>query len=442
MGSIDNFIYSFFPSQERLIPYNNFTSDGWITTNSLLFKAQWIDCSYPISGGYGRGPRYSYYFLVFITVVARRQAWIIGVALASVMTFSGVAAIHAVLLAALRTELVPQYMLENCEFILASGRSSNGTWVDSTKDWREFGLWLPVLPMAWDGDGDAVLAVVGIACLIVTPMQTWSQTFKKSEGKAVLFLWSLLLLVGMICALINEAFITLWTFPQLRFCPLQQNDTLPMTNGIAQSVGGVWNRENEYHWNETVMDYFANSTSRLSNLCIYPCFQTPIQWPLRDSTEIVADVGANAISSTTAYYVIFAIYIIIISSGLSSLTIFLASTYASASRLRIGRSGCLKDLWNEAYRSRPVFCHDTVKRAGFALYFTWLQLTITYAKILSPIAVVLFIVYAEWNLWYDHPGEDLRHVGQWAPLVATGLVAIAALVDPIRLKLLAWKLRS
>lgn len=91
--------------------------------NSTLFDSQWIDCSYQISGGYGRGPRYSYYFLVFFAVVARRQTWIASVALASVMTFSGVAVIHAISLAAMRTKLVPKYVLENYEIILVSGRS-------------------------------------------------------------------------------------------------------------------------------------------------------------------------------------------------------------------------------------------------------------------------------------------------------------------------------
>lgn len=422
------FIYSFFPSQEKIIPAYNATKDDWIIANSTLFDSQWIDCSYPISGGYGRGPRYSYYFLVFFAVVARRQTWIASVALASVMTFSGVAVIHAISLAAMRTKLVPKYVLENYEVILVSGRSPTGSSVYSTAE----ELWLPVLPMAWDSDGDAVLAVVGVAFLIIAPMLTWSKTFKNSEGKAVLLLWSLLLLAGMICALVNEAYITIWTFPQLRFCPLHQSDNLPMTNGGAESVGGVWDRESWYHWNETVSKYFSNSTSKLSTLCIYPCFET--EWPLRDSTEITAHVGANAISTITAYNSIFAVYVIVCSSGLSSLTIFLVNTFASASLLRIKNFNYLKKQWEEVFRSRPIFGLNTARRAGMALYVTWLQLVNIYAKILSPIAPVLLVLYAEWIMWYDQPGEDFRHVGQWGPLVATALVAIAAAVDHFRLQ--------
>ncbi|MCJ1265106.1 hypothetical protein MMC22_004981 [Lobaria immixta] len=414
-----------------IFPDYNATEDKWIMANATLFDSQLIDCSYPISGGYGRGPRYSYYFLVFFAVVVRRQTWIVSVALASVMTFSGVAIIHAISLAAMRTQLVPTYVLENYEVILVGGRSSNGSWVSSTpENWLEFGLWLPVLPMAWDSDGDAVLAIVGVAFLIITPMQTWSKTFKNSEGKAVLLLWSLLLLAGMICALVNEAYITVWTFPQLRFCPLHQNETLPMTNGGAESVGGVWDRESRYHWNDTVSKYFSKSTGKLSTLCIYPCFET--EWPLRDSTEIIAHVGANAISTTTAYYIIFAVYVIVFSSGLSSLTIFLVNTYASASLLRIKNFSYLKKQWDEVFRSRPIFCRNTARRAEMALYISWLQLVNIYAKILSPIAPVSFVVYAEWILWYDQPGENFRHVGQWGPLVATALVAIAAAVDHFR----------
>jgi hypothetical protein len=83
--------------------------------------------------------------------------------------------------------------------------------------------------MVWDADSDAVLAVVGLAFLVMTPLQNWSKTSQRYEGEVVLLLWSLLLLAGMVFALVNEAYITLWTLPQLRLCSLQQNDTLRVT---------------------------------------------------------------------------------------------------------------------------------------------------------------------------------------------------------------------
>lgn len=432
MSAIKDFILSFFPSKLWMTPANNITKDGWIVTNSTLFNSQWIDCSYPISSGYGRGPRYLYYFLVFVSLAGRRQAWIVNVALASVMTFSSVAVIHAILLTAMRTGPLDRYILDNLEFELAGFRQLDGT---SNLDKNRFELWvsLLVLPMAWDSDGDALFAIVGVTFLVVVPMQTWSKTFQNSEGKVVLFLWSLLLLAGMISVLINKAYLNVGIFPQLRICPLQQNDTLPLTNGGAQSIGGVLDRGSWYRWNETVSEYLFNSSSRLSTLCFYPCFET--KWPLRDSFEITAHVRANTISTNAAYYISFAVYLITYSSGLSSLTIFLVNKYASASRLRIKNRKYLTEKWGEFIRSRPILCRKTAKRAMTAFYVTWMQFVNIYVKILSPTAPVLFVIYAEWEMWYDQPGEDFRHVGQWGPLVATAFVAIAAAIDPVRLML-------
>lgn len=134
------------------------------------------------------------------------------------MAYSGVAAIHALALVAIRKDLVPKYMTDNYEVILVGGSSPTSAWVWPTQDtWRQTGLWLPLLPGSWDGDCDAVLAIVGIAFLVMAPMQTWSKTFRVSQKKAVLFLWSLLLFVGIICALVNEAYVKFYSFPQLRF---------------------------------------------------------------------------------------------------------------------------------------------------------------------------------------------------------------------------------
>ena len=429
MSYYDRFIDSLFPPQEHLIPAHKQTSDGWVVANSTLFNTQWIDCSYPISGGYGRGPRYVYYFLVFLAVVVRRKTWTFSVALASVMTYSGAAAVHAIILATIQTDLVPQYMFDNIETVLAGGNSSTGTLVKSTPEtWREFGLWLPVLPMVWDGDGDAVFAIVGIAFLVVTPMQTWSRTFDRSDGKAVLLLWSLLLSVGMICALVNKAYISFRTFPQLRFCPLQPsqaNDTLPLTNGGVDPIGGVWDRMDRYHWNKTVTSYFSNSTTSIANICIYPCFDTA--WRLRDPTEIVASVasvGSTQISTNTA----FVVYVFICSTGLSSLMIFVIKTSARARPLRVASYSDLKRQWGIALGTRPILSFNTAKEGAITLLGTWFWMVNLYAKTLSPIALTLFVVYVERAVWNDQGGENFRHVRQWGALVAAALVSIAAIV--------------
>jgi hypothetical protein len=419
----------------KIIPDNNITSDAWVVTDSPLFTSQWIDCSYPISGGYGRAQRYLYYALILFSILSRHKTWLITAALATVIAYSSAAAFHAMILAIVRTKLYPQSpdILEYYEVVLVSGKTQDGFWVEPTaQTWQEDGLWLPVVPMVWDADGDAVLAVVGLAFLVLVPMQTWSKTFKKYEGKTVLLLWSLLLLAGTIAALINEEYIQVSPLPQLRFCPLEQNDTLPLTNG-GTPIGGTWDGTDWYHWNRTVTAAFDNTTISLPNICIYPCFDTT--WPLRDPTEIIAVSNAqfDPISSQTFYWLMFALYCIVVSSGLSSLTIFVTKANKNARRLQHQSLIELFQRWKTAFQG-PEVPQNVFK----ALWATWLKLFNYYALALSPIAVLLFLVFIEWTMWYDNQGESFRHVGQWGPITATALVLIAAVVDHFRPKAAEW----
>lgn len=189
------FVRNFFPAAEKIIPPHHYTADLWVlgsnaTGNNTMFRTQWIECSYPISANYGLTPRYIYYALVLFTVLMRKSAWIGTAALGSVMAYSATAAVHAIILVALRTKMIPAD-LPDYMVILAEGNTIYGS-DDSTAT----ELWLPVLPMAWDNDGDPVLAIVGTAFLVLLPVAAWSTTFRESKGKAVISLWSGLLLIG------------------------------------------------------------------------------------------------------------------------------------------------------------------------------------------------------------------------------------------------------
>jgi hypothetical protein len=116
-------------------------------------------------------------------------------------------------------------------------------------------------------------------------LQTWSETFRRSESKAVLLIWSLLLFIRMISALLYQAFNAKSGFTQLRFCPLNYSDTLPLLNsGLNQ--GGVWDQTDQYYWNRTITHYFQNLTTGNLSTCIYPCFDT--SFPLRDLDRFYA----------------------------------------------------------------------------------------------------------------------------------------------------------
>src|ERR1700727_1025453 len=58
-----------------------------------------VICVYPVSGQYGLLQRVNYYFLLLAAVLAHSKEWLVGGAFAAVMTYAGVAAVHAIVLA-------------------------------------------------------------------------------------------------------------------------------------------------------------------------------------------------------------------------------------------------------------------------------------------------------------------------------------------------------
>lgn len=427
------FLLSFFPAAEELIPPHKTTTDLWVIGDNTQFDTQWIECSYPISGSYGPTPRYIFYVLTILAVCYRKSAWIGAAALASVMAYSATAAIHAIVLVAIRTRLIPAD-ISNYMVILATGRSSTGL-----DDGLGNALWLPVLPMAWDNDGDPVLAIVGTAFLILLPMQTWSTTFKKSDSKLVLFLWSGLLFIGMISALINAAYVDLWAFPQLRFCPPGESDQIPLTNSGTNIVGSDFETSDAYYWNRTAYNYFGDKTGQQSNTCLYPCFSA--SWLLRDPTDITVINGneGHIADSQAGWSLFFAVYAVISASGLSSLTIFAISIANQPPSWLASLASTFKSPILKLLQPCFTFCGrktkgtwlsgNRVKDLVIMVWKAYVMVTDKYARILSPFALLFFVAWVEWYMWTNDPqGETFRHVGQWGSLVAAVLVTVGALV--------------
>jgi hypothetical protein len=66
------------------------------------------------------------------------------------------------------------------------------------------------------------------------------------------------------------------------------------------------------------------------------------------------------------------------------------------------------------------------------IYFTigslYLKVIGIYARVMSPIAFVIFIAWIEWCITTDIEGETFRHIGQWGSLVAAILALLAAMI--------------
>jgi hypothetical protein len=425
-------LFAFFPASERIIPPFN-TSDYWVVANNTNFSTQLIDCGYSISGAYSRAPRWIYYILTILAVVIRRHEWIEGAVMTYVMMYSSVASVHALALVCIRYQL----FASGPEFVT----------VDLSTN-----LKLPVWPSAWDNDCDGVLSAVGASFLILAPMQTYSSIFKHASAdiKALLFMWGLLLLVGMIAALVNEEYIGVWSFPQLRFCPPGYNDTLPFASTGPSMLNGSWN--------QTVWGTIRNlSTITYSTSCLYPCFNTA--WSLKDSGELLAisRYKTDPTNTMAAWIVNIIVYILITTSGLCTLTVFFMQFFGYKPLQIFPRHDVKRVLgitdylrWSTIQKlvTLPVnFVHrlskdrstkipkirqDSKRSAVITICFTigslYLKVIDIYARVMSPIAFVIFIAWIEWCITTDIEGETFRHIGQWGSLVAAILALLAAMI--------------
>ena len=120
-----------------------------------------MTCVYAVSGQYGLLARVLYYTLLIFTVFTHRYIWLVAGAAASAMTFSGSAAIHAIILVALP-------------------RSSAA---------------------AIDLDVFGAYAASATGLIFVIPMMTFSKTLKTVTGRVLIRVWGALMFVGTACAI-------------------------------------------------------------------------------------------------------------------------------------------------------------------------------------------------------------------------------------------------
>ncbi|KAI5458812.1 hypothetical protein BGZ63DRAFT_432319 [Mariannaea sp. PMI_226] len=131
-------------------------SPGNSTDNALK-----VICAWPVSGQYGPGTRILYYALIAACLLARRAEWLVNACLAAALLLPAVAAIHAIVLTALH--------------------------VHNAVDMDIFGAFQ--------------LCSIGILAAPVTVMM--SRTYFNDPGRNTIFLWALLIFVGMLCLAIE-----------------------------------------------------------------------------------------------------------------------------------------------------------------------------------------------------------------------------------------------
>ncbi|CAJ2504991.1 Uu.00g123850.m01.CDS01 [Anthostomella pinea] len=139
-------------------PINTFVDRDTITnsTNATVADALQVVCAWPVSGQYGAGSRVLYYILVAVCVFARKAEWLRSAGLAAALLVPAVAALHAIVLAAVH--------------------------VDGAVDMDVYGAFQ--------------LCSIGILAAPVTVRL--SQTYFNDPGRNMIFLWTGLVLAGLL----------------------------------------------------------------------------------------------------------------------------------------------------------------------------------------------------------------------------------------------------
>lgn len=312
------------------------------------------------------------------------------------------------------------------EVVLVQGHSATG---ESEVVYEGGPVWYPVLPMAWDNDVDSVLATVATAFLLLLPMQIRSKTllYAAPEKRRIVLVWALLVFAGLICALINSAYVYLNAVPQVRFCPVDKEDILPLNSPGVDNKVEPWDGQDWHRWNRTVTKYFVDGTGPgpVATKCFYPCLGT--SWPLRESSDInvVERSFGNITDTNVGIGVFFAAYLIIGAFTISSLTVAFLVSFPSIPTewrpLDISSSiQGIRTVWYPGYCEGknttdtavpPVQMHRWGGTWRTALRL-WVIYNLIVAKYLAPVVTVGFLVSMEWLMWNADPGgESFRHVG-------------------------------
>lgn len=428
-----------FPDEHLLTLDHETDDNGWIlgtaqTGNNTHFASQWIQCSYSLSGGYGPTLRYIYYVFVALAVLSRRITWLTTAALGLVMTYSSAAAVHAVLLAAVRKRMPrADELLQNPSWQVAQVAGPWRRQIDDAGLRSGADMWIPLLPMAWDNDADPVLAIVGAAFLVLLPMHIWSSTLRRSRSKALVAIWGCLLLMGLVAACVNAQYVWQWTFPQLRFCPVDAHDPLPMTNAVADpyGTGKHWVRGDPYRWNRVVGDHFVhrNLTAVFPTHCIYPCFG--FSWPLRDPDEIKVNPWSYGWKADTdvADTMFNLTVTLVISSCVANLSLVVMGRLPGWKEWKhLGVPALARKVRTDLSRKRP----STLLTLGHGALVCWIVLVYLYALVVSPLSLLFFVGYTEWLMWNADAGaESFKHVGQWGSLIGAVMVLGAGIVSVV-----------
>ena len=391
------------------------------TTNVTVKR---IGCTFPVSEQYQRMARYICYLLLVFTVIIRNHRWLAVGAATSVLTYSGVAAIHSIILFASNKRFNPAETKTRCESLPIPGAEN------------------PFL--ACDGVSDPDIGVIMIfisgVMLGALPIAAWSTAFKKSASKPVLIIWLLLLALGHSLYFLTKSDNNF----HFQICPRDTTESILRANFQPSPLDQAW--RNSFHSLVSMTQQpFLSPENETTPTCIYSCFATTAY-----AGRTVQDIGI--VDYTTVG--VFTAKTLGKSARRVSIFFWWFYTFLAVSTLyTTEKKGRLPKFFHKRvftlnYRQQPrgrgSYINRNPTRAVLTKLppgsdingattgkrpVTVLKLIQLSTQIISAVAFCLFIVIEDfWNrsVWDALELEPLAAVGQWSSIVIVLMVLLAA----------------
>ena len=387
-----------------------------------------IGCTFPISDQYQRTPRYICYLLLVFTVIFRKHRWLAVGAAASVLTYSGVAAIHSVSLFASNKRFNLPKTKTRCESLPIPGADN------------------PFLACAGVSDPDVVVILIIISGVMLgaLPMVAWSTAFRKSARKPILIIWLLLLAIGHSLYFLTKTDVNL----HFQVCPRDTNESFLTASFQPSPLDEAW-RNSFYSLVSTTHQSFQSSGNDTLPTCIYSCFATTAYAGRTVQDIAIVDyttMAFNAVSLGKSYepvsiffwwfYTFLALMTLYTTEKLGRLPTFVHKRVFTFNyrqqAIELG-SYIGRIITQAALTTRPTTpAIQGGTSAGYPV--TVLKMLQLFTQIISAVAFCLFVVIEDIcnsSVWNALEREPLAAVGQWSSLVVVLMVLAAAGVSHI-----------
>ncbi|CAG8233728.1 unnamed protein product [Penicillium olsonii] len=314
-------------------------------------KALEVICAWPVSGQYGPGTRALYYILIAACVVARKVEWIRNACLAAVLLFPAVAALHAIALAVLHVE------------------------------------------GAVDMDIYGAFQLCAIGILTAPATVRLSQTYFNNPGRDIIFIWTVLLLAGLLSLIVE--------FMRLEGIPVPGSATAACINWASGKGQFPYGDECDLRCSPDDGPTSSLREGSTDNIYVVP---TPDRLSFNTTTLLAAACCIPAILSLVS------MWIKIMDHNWEKLS--------SGRRKQQKPDEFIKGT-NGATVTQMTRIGERIKDA-----MSLIEIPVMAA------AVLAILIKGEMNFWSRqvyYQTEPITSIGQWAPIVGSGLAVLGSL---------------